>query len=182
MNKFDFRNKYIDIDEDESEHNIENITFDDEVEDDSSRQNKKANDKKTIIIISIICAVVLLSSLAVAGFFFYRSAEGPVIESVHIESDSFENPKEAKYGNIVTLSFSFKKKIANTPIVIINNQNVEVHESGEKFYAKYMVQNQGNEDKKITFSIVDYRNFIRKTGPPVINTTDDSYVVIKAFK
>ncbi|MBR3211194.1 MAG: hypothetical protein IKF71_04585 [Bacilli bacterium] len=190
MNGFDFRNKYIDVDGDGEADTIItdedplDLDFDDEVieEEDIKVQTKKEKNRHTILVVLAICIVVIISSVILGGYVVFRSAKAPKIVTVHIESDNFENPSEAKYGNMITLSFSFEEELANIPRAIINNKNVEVYGEGKDFYAKYFVQLQEQKDIDVEFSIHDYRNKYKKTGPPITETTDGSSVVIPAFK
>lgn len=198
MNEFDFRNKYIDMDDepktDEDKLNeIMELNLDDDFEDpqdsngkkgfdDESSEERKAKRKKTFKTIGLIVVVVTISCIVVAGYIWFSSERGPVVTNVHIESDNFDNPREAYYGNMITLSFSFSKKLSKAPIVIINNNKVEVYGEGKDYYAKYFVQYQDNEDIEVDFSINQYRDNLGKTGPAITNTTDGSSVTIPAFE
>ena len=191
MDGFDFRDKYVDLngDDQKSEEDIQKeilkLRFDDDDDDDPSNgddndQNKK-NKKKTIGIILITILVVVVSVAALGGFAIYRADKAPAIKSVHIESDNFDNPSLGLYGNMITLSFSFDKELADKPMVVIMNKTVEVYGEGKDYYAKYYVQMQDKVDIPVTFSIHDYRDTFRKTGPPITTTTDGSSVTIPAF-
>ena len=200
MNEFDFRNKYIDMDEQEEEidedklNEIMSLNLEDDFEDpqepkkekkhhdDESSRERKPISKKSLKTIGLIVVVVTISCLVVAGYIWYSTAEGPVAASVHIESDNFDDPREAYYGNQITLSFSFNKELSKEPVVIINKNKVEVSGEGKDYYAKYFVQYQDTQDVVVEFSINDYKDKLGKTGKPITQTTDNSSVTIPAFK
>ncbi len=190
MNGFDFRDKYVDIDEDK-ENSTEiidddgslELDFDEEIGEEDfdtrSKQEKKSNKRGVIIAIGV---VVIISCVFLFGYNLYRSSKIPQIDSVHIESDNPENPSIAKYGNMVTLTFSFKTPLVNKPSVRINDRRVEVYGKGKNYYAKYFVQLQGREEINIAFSIYDYQNTKNKKALPITETTDGSSVVIPPYK
>lgn len=138
--------------------------------------------KRVVLVVAIIMTITLSALAILSGYSLYRNDAPPAIRTVHIESDNFDNHSIAKYGNIITLTFTFSEKIQGTPMVIIQGRTVEVYGEGESFYAKFFVDNQGKEDELVTFSIHDYRDKFYKTGAPVTETTDLSRVTILAFQ
>lgn len=137
---------------------------------------------RIVLIVAIIMTITLVAIAVLAGYSMYRNDNPPSIKTVHIESDNFDNHMIAKYGNTITLTFTFSEEIQGIPKVIIMDRNVEATRQGKTFVAKYFVENQTNEDQIVTFSIHDYRDEYSKTGAPITETTDLSRVTIVAFK
>jgi len=146
--------------------------------DDSKESEKKP---KSNLLILIIIGIVLFVGLVVGGVLIYVNDKPPEIYTVHIESDNFDDHTTAKYGNKITLTFSFTENLRKPPRVVINNREVEVFGEHKEYYAKYFVSNQGMEDVLVTFTIEDYQDRLFKKGPPVITTTDNSQVTIKSI-
>lgn len=138
-------------------------------------------DKKKLLIIFVILAVILSSLAFLVGYTFYRNDPAPKISTVHIESDNFDDHSVAKYGNMVTLTFTFNEEIKGYPKVMIQGKEVEVFGEGREFYAKYFIQDQDYEKEEIHFTISEYKDYFYKVGNPVVSTTDGSKVVILAF-
>ena len=147
------------------------------VEDEEEVKSKPKNSKLVLIIIG----VVLFIAIVAGGLIIYTTNEPPKIYTVHIESDNFDDHTIAKYGNKITLTFSFTENLRKPPRVIINNREVEVFGEHKEYYAKYFVSNQGMEDVVVTFTIEDYEDRLFKKGSPVISTTDNSQVTIKSI-
>ena len=179
MDGFEFREKYIDENDDTIKDVMTNGFEDDGDDDDDDNKKKSGNFKKKIVlIIFITVAVVLVSLAALTGYALYRDDKPPVIVSSHIESDNFDDHTVAKYGSMITLSFTFDKELRKPPMVVIQDKTVDVYGEGKEYYAKYFVQSQGAHNEVVSFSIHDYRDNFNKTGKPVTVTTDLSNVTI----
>ena len=147
------------------------------------KDNGKTHRKKKNKILMVLL-IVALSCCAVAGVVVYAIFQRdavPQVRDVHIECDNFDDHSKAKYGNMITLVFSFNKNIENLPTVIIMGRQVEVFGEGNSFYAKYFVEDPGDQDEKVSFTIKDYYDSFHKVGVPVTNTTDGSSVTILGF-
>lgn len=144
-------------------------------------KEKKELDKKGLYVIFIVLAIILSSLAILSGYSLYRNDKAPVIVHVHIESDNFDDHTIARYGNMVTLSFSFNKDLNGLPKVVIQNKEVEVFGNGKEYYAKFFIQDQDYRDMEITFSISEYKDAFYKVGTPVTSTTDGSKVIIPAI-
>ncbi len=162
---------------------MKDFDFNDQDFDNDTNNTPDEEPKSRIVLIVAIIMTITLSALAVlSGYSLYRNDNPPVIKTVHIESDNFDNHSLAKYGNTITLTFTFNEEIKGIPMVIILDKTVKVTGEGKSFTAKYFVENQGKEDEEVTFSIHNYRDRFYKTGAPVTETTDLSRVTIAAFK
>ncbi len=161
----------------------ENGTPPQEVKQEEVKEKKGIYIEKKYILIFFIILAVVLSSFAILSFYsLFRDSSIPQAIEVHIESDSYEDNTIAKYGNMITLSFSFDQKIKGVPSVTILGKEVEVYGSGKSFHAKYFVQDQDYEDTEVTFSISNYQNAYHKKGRTILETTDGSHVVIPAIE
>lgn len=156
---------------------IENTPTENTSVEDEEEKPKPKNSKLILIIIG----VVLFIAIVAGGLIIYTTNEPPKIYTVHIESDNFDDHTIAKYGNKITLTFSFTENLRKPPRVVINNREVEVFGEHKEYYAKYFVSNQGMEDVVVTFTIEDYEDRLFKKGSPVISTTDNSQVTIKSI-
>ncbi len=144
-------------------------------------ENTDPGKKKFLIILLIGAALLSLVAIGSVGYLLINGRP-PACKSVHIESDNMENQSTAKYGSMITLTFSFNKDIQGTPTVIIQDREVEVYGKGKNFEAKYFVQNPPPNDEVVKFIIKDYKDSFNRKGSPVTTTTDLSRVVILAVK
>ena len=142
--------------------------------------SKKSSSKKWIFLILILFVLACILGV-VLGFIIYKQNEAPRVVNVHIESNNMEDPSVAYYANMIKLSFSFQKELANLPSVIIQNKQVKVYGEGKDYYALFFVEDQTDVDQLVTFLIYDYRDIFYKKGANVSFTTDHSTVTILAF-
>ena len=190
MDGFNFRDKYVDLKDDEkTEEDIQDeilkLRLDDDDDDDTPNggddNHIRKQKKRPLGIIALIFFFFLFLGGAFCAFIVYQSSGTPVATDVHIESNRFDNSSLAYYGDMITLSFSFDRELSNKPTVVIMNKQVEVYGEGKDYYVKYSVQMQDRTDTLVSFSISDYRDRFQKTGPPITTTTDGSSVTIPAF-
>lgn len=146
---------------------------------DNGETHRKSKSK--LLIIFIVLALAFCGVAGVIVYAVFARDVAPAVRMVHIESDDEKDPTTAKYGNMITLSFEFNKDLDGLPTVIIMGRQVEVFGEGRQYYAKYFVQDQGEEDQVVSFSIQNYKDSFRKGGLPVTNTTDNSKVVIVGY-
>lgn len=136
--------------------------------------------RKTILFVFFGLFVVAALIIGLITFIVIHNDKPPVAQIVHIESNN-SNKAIAKYGDKITLSFKFDKKIKNTPVVYINGDKVNVEGSERSFYAEYYVIDQDYEESLVKFSIEEYKDSFGKSGEKIENTTDLSKVTILAL-
>ena len=142
-------------------------------------KHRKKNNK--VLAIFVIVAVSLAALAILITYSIFQRDPVPSIRSVHIESDNVEDRTVARYGNMITLTFTFNKDLEGLPVVVIRGKEVEVFGEGNSFTAMYFVQEQGMDDELVSFMIKDYMDSFKKTGIPVTATTDGSKVVILKY-
>ena len=145
----------------------------------SGRNERKRSNRRKILLFLIV-------ALAVSSAFIFLSVvqneRPPVVRTVHIECDNEENPTVARYGNMITLQFTFVKSIEGVPVVYIRGKQVAVYGEGTSFYAQYFVEVEGDKGEVVTFAIKDYKSPFGKVGEEVTTTTDGSSVMIAPYQ
>ena len=176
--------RYDEDDEISSFDNRDMSSYDDREDLSLSQLEKKTKHRKKnskVLAIFLILAVSMAAIAILVTYSIFQRDSAPSIRTVHIESDNTEDPTIARYGNMITLTFTFNKNIEGLPVVIIRGKEVEVFGGGDSFNAMYFVQEQGMDDELVSFTIRDYVDSFKKSGIPVTSTTDGSKVVIPKY-
>ena len=133
-----------------------------------------------IILVTVIVLLVLLIVGKKLNIIDKADRIKPYPTKVTIESSNVIDKFSAEVGNEIILNMEFSEELKEKPTVVINNTPIKVGQDGNKYFAKYHVEEQYYRDKEVEFKIENYRDKAKNIGERVTLTTDNSKVVIRA--
>ena len=133
-----------------------------------------------IILVTVLVLLVVLIVGKKLNIIDKTDRFKPYLTTVTIESNNVIDKFSAEVGNEIILNMEFSEELKEKPTVVINNTPIKVGIDGNKYFAKYHVEEQYYRDKEVEFKIENYRDKAKNIGERVTLTTDNSKVVIRA--